>query len=86
VSTILLCDQILKQSDQVLALAWKLEVSAAKWNSQQYRQVQIFIEFLECNRPKFTAAGFFSIDRSILFKVLNCAITFVLILIQFKEK
>jgi hypothetical protein len=82
VAAILLCDQILQQSDQILALACKMQASATNWNSQQYKQLQTFVEFLEHNRPKFRAARFFSIDRSLLFKILHAAITFLLVMIQ----
>jgi gustatory receptor len=80
---ILLCDQILKEYDQLLDLAWKLEASFSTSSSQETRQIKFFIDFVQGNRPRFVAAQFFTIDKSTLFKMLNTLITFLLVIIQF---
>jgi hypothetical protein len=77
---ILLCDQILKEYDQLLDLAVKLEASLSTSTSQGTRQIKIFINFLQGNPPRFVAARFFTIDKSTLFKM---SITFLLVIIQF---
>jgi gustatory receptor len=80
---ILLCDQILKEYDQLLDLAWKLEASLSTSTSQKTREIKMFINFLQGNLPRFVAARFFTIDKSTLFKMLNTSITFLLVIIQF---
>jgi hypothetical protein len=35
-------------------------------------------------RPEFTAAGFFFIDKSTLFSIVNCTVTFLLVIVQLK--
>jgi gustatory receptor len=80
---ILLCDQILKEYDQLLDLAWKLEASLSTSTSQKTREIKMFINFLQGNPPRFVAARFFTIDKSTLFKMLNTSITFLLVTIQF---
>ncbi|CAH1380251.1 unnamed protein product [Tenebrio molitor] len=70
------CDQILDQT-------YTLE---AVLTSHENEEIQVFIDAVLHNRPEFKAARFFSIDRSTLFSVLNSLTTFLLVMIQFKEK
>ncbi|XP_068901861.1 uncharacterized protein [Tenebrio molitor] len=81
-STILLCDSILKKCDEILAKAYRLE---ALLTSYENEEIQVLIDVVQHNRPEFRAARFFSIDRSTLFSVLNSLTTFLLVMIQFKE-
>ncbi|XP_068901871.1 uncharacterized protein [Tenebrio molitor] len=81
-STILLCDYILKKYDEILAEAYRLETMLS---SYEKKEIQVFIDVVTYNRPKFKAARFFSVDRSTLFSVLNSLTTFLLVMIQFKE-
>ncbi|KYB27093.1 gustatory receptor 45 [Tribolium castaneum] len=84
-STIFLCDTILKKVDDILSQAYKLEASFDDLATYETDEVQIFIDVVQHNRPEFKAARFFSIDRSTLFSVLNSLTTFLLVMIQFKE-
>jgi gustatory receptor len=77
-----LCDLILKTSDEILAQAYRLENLLAWYEG---KEIQIFIDVVLHNRPEFRAARFFSIDRSTLFSILNSLTTFLLVMIQFKE-
>ncbi|XP_068901867.1 uncharacterized protein [Tenebrio molitor] len=81
-STIFLCDSILKKCDEILAKAYRLEV---KLTSYEIEEIQVFIDAVLHSRPEFRAARFFSIDRSTLFSVLNSLTTFLLVMIQFKQ-
>ncbi|CAH1380245.1 unnamed protein product [Tenebrio molitor] len=54
-------------------------------SSYEKKEIQVFIDVVTYNRPKFKAARFFSVDRSTLFSVLNSLTTFLLVMIQFKE-
>jgi hypothetical protein len=63
-STILLCDYIWKKYDEILAEAYRLETMLS---SYEKKEIQVFIDVVTYNRPKFKAARFFSVDRSTLF-------------------
>ncbi|XP_068901868.1 putative gustatory receptor 39b [Tenebrio molitor] len=80
-STIFLCDSILKKCDEILAKAYQLE---GMMSSYENEEILVFIDVVQHNHPEFRAARFFSIDRSTLFSVLNSLTTFLLVLIQFK--
>jgi gustatory receptor len=78
-----LCDRILKEHDKLLDLAWRLKTSPSASRPQKKKELETFTDFVECNRPEFTAARFFPIDRSTLFKILDASITFILVMLQF---
>jgi gustatory receptor len=65
-----------------LAKAYQLE---GELTSDENKEIQVFIDVVQHNRPEFRAARFFSINRSTLFSVLNSLTTFLLVMIQFKE-
>jgi gustatory receptor len=77
-----LCDLILKTSDEILAQAYRLENQMTWYEGEE---IQIFIDVVLHNKPEFRAARFFSIDRSTFFSVLNSLTTFLIVMIQFKE-
>jgi gustatory receptor len=80
-STIFLCDSIMKKCDEILSQAYRLE---SELTSYENKEIQVFINVVLHNRPEFRAARFFSINRSTLFTVLNSLTTFLLVIIQFK--
>jgi transposase-like protein len=81
VSVVLLCDGILKQSNEVLTLTYRLE-ALANLSLCEYEELEAFIDFVQNNLPRFRIARFFSVDRSILFKMLDSSIAFFLVLLQ----
>jgi hypothetical protein len=81
VSVVLLCDDILKQSNKVLTLTYRLE-ALANLSLCEYEELEAFIDFVQNNLPRFRIARFFSVDRSILFKMLDSSIAFFLVLLQ----
>jgi gustatory receptor len=76
------CDRIVKEYDTLVDLAWRLKTSPTA--SRKKQEFETFTDFIECNRPEFTAAGFFPINRSTLFQILDASITFILVMLQFK--
>jgi gustatory receptor len=72
----------LNKCDEILAKAYQLE---GELTSDENKEIQVFIDVMQHNRPEFRAARFFSINRSTLFSVLNSLTTFLLVMIQFKE-
>jgi gustatory receptor len=80
-STIFLCDSVMKKCDEILWQAYRLE---SELTSYENKEIQVFINVVLHNRPEFRAARFFSINRSTLFTVLNSLTTFLLVIIQFK--
>ncbi|RZC42094.1 7tm 7 domain containing protein [Asbolus verrucosus] len=81
---ILLCDATLKEHEAILALVSKLELST-DLASAEHDELETFVDVVERNGPKFRAANFFSIDKSILLSFLNTIVTFFLIIIQYKS-
>jgi gustatory receptor len=80
-STIFLCDSVIKKCDEILSQAYRLESELTSYDNEE---ILVLIDGLLHNRPEFRAARFFSIDRSTLFTVLNSLTTFLLVIIQFK--
>ncbi|XP_068901853.1 uncharacterized protein [Tenebrio molitor] len=82
--TILLCDTVLKEFDLLVDLSRQLEISLFNLVLHKGNEFYKFSAALLHNQPEFHAARFFSIDRSIIFSILNSMTTFLLVIIQFK--
>ncbi|RZC42337.1 7tm 7 domain containing protein [Asbolus verrucosus] len=82
---IFLCDAVLKEHEEILALTSKMQLSIDLC-SHEHAQLEIFIHVVSNNRPVFKAARFFSIDRSTFFSILNTITTSFLVIIQFKTR
>jgi hypothetical protein len=79
-----LCEAILEAFDQALRDLYKSKLVQRdlKWCNREFQKlVQLFLD----NRPKFTAARFFIINRSTILHLINSIITFVIVCIQFKN-
>jgi gustatory receptor len=79
-STTLLCDSILRMGEEILLQAYRLQTA---FTSYGIEEILVFIDVVRLNRPEFTAARFFSIDRSTLFCIINSLTTFLLVMVQF---
>lgn len=73
---IYLCDQILKEFEEILKFLVKI--------NSVLKQGNRFLKHVEQSQPKFTAAGFYLIKKSTLFWIINATITFLIIFIQFR--
>ncbi|RZB40164.1 7tm 7 domain containing protein [Asbolus verrucosus] len=78
-ATVLLSDAILKEYEKIFNVVFKMQYSS---DDKQCRSV--FSVVLH-NRPEFTAARFFVIDRSALFAIFNGIITFLLVVLQYRS-
>ncbi|RZC33522.1 7tm 7 domain containing protein, partial [Asbolus verrucosus] len=76
------CDSILKEYNSILAASHKM-VPSTKWHLHKNDEIHAFVSSISNYRPNFTAARFFSIDRSTVFSVLNSVSTFLIVIIQF---
>ncbi|RZC41973.1 hypothetical protein BDFB_012963, partial [Asbolus verrucosus] len=78
VTTILLCDAILKKYEDIFNVAFRIKCST---NNRKFRSILAVVSH---NRPEFRAARFFLIDRSLLFSIFDSVTTFTLVILQFK--
>lgn len=79
---IFLCDLVTKEFDKILAVAYKIETWSVCFDDPKNSK-EILKYFLN-HRPNFTAARFFTIDRSTIFSICNSFTSFLIIIIQFK--
>ena len=79
-----LCDLILNEHNEILSLSHKLEIMVKKLQLDKTYDISSFIGAISEYKPVFTAARFFTVDRSAIFSVLNSITTFLLVMIQFK--
>ncbi|EFA05763.1 gustatory receptor 33 [Tribolium castaneum] len=80
---IYLCDLVAKEFDQILNLAYKIETWSVIFDNNLRKNQEIMKEILN-HRPNFTAARFFTINRSTIFTICNSLTSFLIIIIQFK--
>jgi hypothetical protein len=78
------CDAILNDCGDILQDLLRLNFAEVDLTCDK-RDVQILIQLVSQNRPKFTASRFFSINRSTIFQVINSMITFLVVCVQFKS-
>jgi gustatory receptor len=74
------CDAILEEGETIVRLLSKYRYSA---NGGRNDEVKILSGMMKDNFPEFSAARFFSIDRTTIFGILQSITTFFIILIQF---
>ncbi|RZC32400.1 7tm 7 domain containing protein [Asbolus verrucosus] len=77
------CDAILKKFDEIFYLSNKQEAISKDGFEESY-QIDKFVRMVGYSRPRFTAARFFSIDRTIIFSALGSITTFLIVIIQLK--
>ncbi|RZB40778.1 gustatory receptor 28b [Asbolus verrucosus] len=78
-ATILLCDNIMRESEELLGTFQQMEFALNE------NEICMAMKMVSYNRPKFDAARYFSISRTTIFKILNSLTTFLLVMIQFKS-
>lgn len=77
---ILLCDLVLEEVKTTVLLAYKIRQFAI---SKERKEISEFINCVFDNYPQFTAAGFFSINKTTIFHMMGTVTTFFIIIIQF---
>jgi hypothetical protein len=82
---VLLCDSILEKHAEILVLVRKFE-STSEAGTLANEKLKLLIDKVAQFRPEFTAARFFSLDKSTIFGILYNIVTFLLVIIQYKFK
>ncbi|XP_044261022.1 uncharacterized protein LOC123008999 [Tribolium madens] len=75
---IFLCDAIVNENEEINKL---LQTDPIFRKNKQFEK---FLKTVLINKPKFSAARFFSIDRSTIFQIMNSIVTFLIVVIQIK--
>ncbi|XP_068901770.1 uncharacterized protein [Tenebrio molitor] len=81
---ILWCDTIRKEFEELLSYCYQMQTCIAESTFTE-NDMCIFTKSVSQSMPEFTAARYFSIDRSTIFSILNSITTFLLVMIQFKS-
>jgi gustatory receptor len=81
---ILWCDTIRKEFEELLSYCYQMQTRIAESTFTE-NDMCIFTKSVSQSMPEFTAARYFSIDRSTIFSILNSITTFLLVMIQFKS-
>nr|XP_015839630.1 PREDICTED: uncharacterized protein LOC107398779 [Tribolium castaneum] len=76
---IVLCDNVLKEFDDILDVLLKIKFNLMKMGKLQ----EGFLDEIEQIRPVFSAARFYNISRPTIFSLSNAATTFLIVLLQF---
>ncbi|XP_044261368.1 gustatory receptor 68a-like [Tribolium madens] len=77
---ILLCDSVLEEVKTTILLSYKIRQYAVL---KERKEISEFINVVLHNSPQFTAAGFFSINKTTVFHMMGTVTTFFIIIIQF---
>ncbi|XP_044261046.1 gustatory and pheromone receptor 39a-like [Tribolium madens] len=80
---IFLCDLVSKEFERILNMAYKIETWSVIFDNNLRKKQEIMKDLLK-HRPNFSAARFFTIDRSTIFSICNSLTSFLIIIIQFK--
>ncbi|RZC39777.1 7tm 7 domain containing protein [Asbolus verrucosus] len=80
---IIKCDAVLKEAANVKSFAYKLRKCFPCVLSKERIELNEFIDFAVNNFPKFSAGGFFAIQKSTIFSVLSTITTLLIVMIQF---
>jgi hypothetical protein len=76
----MMCDLVSKEFDQILIVACEMEVTDVVVDGVVDNGT--FLSAILNFRPSFTAGRFCSINRSVIFSVLNAFTTFLLVIVQ----
>ncbi|KYB25737.1 hypothetical protein TcasGA2_TC034138 [Tribolium castaneum] len=75
-----LCDSVLVEAEKLTILAQKLHRKTV------IRNYQIIISDMTANFPKFYVGRFVVITRSTVYHIFSIIFTYLIVMIQFKEK
>jgi hypothetical protein len=79
---VFLCNSIVRKYSEIVASSYKLEADNDVVVISDH--LKSLIDAVGQFRPEFTAAGFFFIDKTTLFSIVNCTVTFLLVIVQLK--
>jgi len=79
----IMCSKIKRENLKTKSLCYKI----ARTQSKEVNEKIKFLTNQVCSRePKFSAAGFFDVDLSMVFMFINLVATYIVVLIQFIRK
>jgi hypothetical protein len=81
---IIICDSIMIEAEKILSLSQKLRKKFKRSGPQVRENLFVFGNSVIENFPKFSAARFFEIKRSIILRILGTITTFLIVMIQFR--
>ncbi|XP_044262935.1 gustatory receptor 68a-like [Tribolium madens] len=76
-SMILICDAVRIEAEKILTISYKL----TEFYNKEVHLTKVILK----NFPTFSAARFFNVDRSTLFKVLTSVIGFFIVIVQIRQ-
>lgn len=77
------CDQVAREVERFSRICYKYQES---FNSEDKQFLLILANHAIINRPIFTAAGFFEINRSTIFALFGTLGTYFFVVLQFNQK
>ncbi|RZC40630.1 7tm 7 domain containing protein [Asbolus verrucosus] len=79
----LLCDAVLCEFEEILAVAHSLEKYFISENRKN-EELRKFIKVVKDNFPSFSAARFFNVGKTTVLGISNAIISFLIVMIQFE--
>jgi hypothetical protein len=76
IAVAVVCDFVLNEFDKILTVVCEIGISDEVFHGT--------LSSISNYRPNFTAARFFSVNRSMIFSVLNSFTTFLLVIVQLR--
>ncbi|KAJ3652474.1 hypothetical protein Zmor_018435 [Zophobas morio] len=77
---IIICDDVLDEAEQTVVMAYKLQ---KKMKFRYNLELTKLITVVTNNFPRFSAAGFFVINKSTILKIFDAIVTLLVVVIQF---
>ncbi|KAJ3620201.1 hypothetical protein MTP99_004179 [Tenebrio molitor] len=81
VTILLFCDSVVKEREKILTESYRLQTRATRDDQEQLWK---FIAVIKDNVPEFSAAGFFSLNKSMILQILDSLITMLIVMIQLR--
>lgn len=85
VAVIVSCDLTTKEANRIINTCYNQQQLYSVDSAEYYELVKLAILARDI-RPGFTAAGFFSVNRVLLFSILSVVITYFIIILQFNKQ
>lgn len=81
----MISDQTIKEAQRSVSICYALEENV-NVGVEDKRKLLELAEMIKLRPPCITAAGFFVVDRRVLFTILNITTTYFIVIIQFHTK
>lgn len=77
------CDKVVEEARNIVKVCQEVQ---EHMDSVEREEIFNLLALVETNRPSYTAANYFVLDRTSLFALLNATTTYFIILVQFYQK